>query len=548
MGKKTTILILAGLAAVFMGPLFFPENCRALQTNLGKDTVLDVATTVRWGGAWRVKSRDTKLVEDINTDDGNRNFDKGDMINNLFSAIMDIELRYKDTYGFFIRPKAFYDFAYRDGNSNSSPITNNNGPVWGGPLRNNDDFMDQTKDQLRDKVEILDAYAYGEFNPLGHTFNLRVGRQVVSWGESIFLLNSISSAQSPVDATAAHNPGTELRDIFLPVGQVYGQLDLTDNLTLEAYYQWEWEENRIDEAGSYFSTDDYLFRAGKRYLVPVDLSYGLAASIDSTGRDLAKNSGQWGVALRYLVPALDDTEFGLYYVNYHDKMPEMIGSFSGGTPYLDWTTLVPGPDGELLNLVDGSSYKIKYAQNIHLIGASFGTVLFDTNVSGEVSYRSNQPVMVADPNNILGFSYNRAHALQAQLSFIHILSQRLALIWDDATLLGEVGFNQVDGEDGDLVDNSFAWGGTVELDMTWFNLVLPKLDLTIPVVYQFNPHGTSPVPGTFSEHSDSLGVSLNFTYRSVYQVGLGYTTYIGKPEDNPLTDRDFVSIDFKYTF
>ncbi len=548
MRQKTLMMIMAGLVMVLPGVLLFPGSSLAVQTNLGKDTVLDVATTLRWGGAWRVKDRDSKLVSDINSDDGDRNFDKGDMINNQFSAIMDIELRYKDTYGFFLRPKAFYDFAYRDGNSNNSPITNNNGPVWGGPLHDNDDFMDQTKDQLRDKVEILDAYAYGEFNPLGHAFNLRVGRQVVSWGESIFLLNSISSAQSPVDATAAHNPGTELRDIFLPVGQVYGQLDLSENLTLEAYYQWEWDENRIDEAGSYFSTDDYLFRAGKRYLVPVDLSYGLAASIDSTGRDLAKNSGQWGAALRYLVPSLDDTEFGLYYINYHDKMPELIGSFSGGTPYLDWTTLVPGPDGELLNLVDSSSYKIKYAQNIHLVGASFGTVLFDTNVSGEVSYRSNQPVMVADPNNILEFSYNRAHVLQGQVSFIHIMSQRLALIWDDATLLGEVGFNRVDGEDGDLIDDSFAWGGTVELDMTWFNLLLPKLDLTVPVVYQFNPHGTSPVLGTFSEHNDSLGVSLNFTYRSVYQVGFGYTTYIGKPEDNKLTDRDFVSMNFKYTF
>ena len=411
-----------------------------------------------------------------------------------------------------------------------------------------DDFMDQTKDQLRDKVEILDAYAYGEFNPAGHFFNLRVGRQVVSWGESLFLLNSISSGQSPVDATEAHSPGTELRDIFLPVGQVYGQLDLVDNLTLEAYYQWEWEENRLDEAGGYFSTDDYLFRAGNRYLVPVDLDYGLAASIDYTGRDQAKSSGQWGVALRLLVPALDDTEFGLYYINYHEKMPEMIGSFTGGIPYRDWTQLVPGPDGDLLNLVDSSSFRIKYPENIHLIGASFGAVLFDTNVSGEVSYRTNLPVMVADPNNILEFSYNRAHVLQGQVSFIHIVSQRFNLLWDDATLLGEIGCNKVTGEDGTLIDDDFAWGGTVEFDMTYYNLVLPKLDLTIPVVYQFNPHGTSPVLGTFVEHSDSLGISLNFTYRSVYQMGLGYTTYIGKPEDNPLTDRDFVSLNFKYTF
>ena len=36
----------------------------------------------------------------------------------------------------------------------------------------------------------------------------------MSWGESLFIANGISSAQSPLDLTKANIPGTELKDIF----------------------------------------------------------------------------------------------------------------------------------------------------------------------------------------------------------------------------------------------------------------------------------------------------------------------------------------------
>ena len=33
------------------------------------------------------------------------------------------------------------------------------------------------------------------------------------------------------------------------------------------------------------------------------------------------DSGQWGVALRYLAEDFNDTEFGFYYMNYHSRLP-----------------------------------------------------------------------------------------------------------------------------------------------------------------------------------------------------------------------------------
>jgi hypothetical protein len=481
-------------------------------------------------------------------DDGNRNFDKGDMINNLFSAVIDAELRYKD-FGVFVRPRAYYDFAYENPNANNSPETNNNGPLYGGPLTATNEFLEKTQDLHRDKIEILDAFAYGTFDLSGHDLTLRVGRQVVSWGESLFLLNSISSAQSPVDATKLNAPGVELRDVFLPTGQVYAQADLVRNFTFEGFYQWEWDRNRIDEAGAYFSTDDFLYEAGRRILVPVDLESGLAATIDRASDDEADDAGQWGVALRYTAEKLNDTEFGFYFMNYHEKMPLLIGSFAGGSPSMDWTGIVPGPDGELLNLVDGSSYFLSYAEDVKLYGVSFSGIIGDTNVAGEVSYRDNFPVMVADANNILEISYEDAQVLQAQVSFIHIFSPLFAPFWDQTTLLGEVGMNQVYGTGGaDLVNDRFAWGGAVEVDLDFYNFLLPRLDMKIPLIFEFFPSGTSSVLGTFSEDANKFGVGLNFTYRGVYEFGVGYTAFLGDADDNPISDRDFLSCYVSYTF
>ena len=532
----------------FFALSLFKSDLFSFRFQLKNGVLIDLPTTVKWGGAWRVEDQDDKILKNINADDGDRNFDKGDMINNRFSIIIDGELKYKN-FGIFVRPRAYYDFAYKGKNANDSYFTNNNVAIYGGPLSKKDEFMDEVEHLYKRKAEILDAYAYGEFNLSGHRLNLRIGKQVVSWGESIFLLNSISSAQSPIDGTAANAPGTELRDIFLPVAQVYAQFDLTSKLTLQTYYQFQYEQNRLDEAGAYFSSTDYLYRAGRRFLIPILPQKGLAVSIDRSGIDYAKDSGQWGIALRYFAENLNATDFGLYYINYHSKMPQIVGSFSGGHRSIDWTKLIPGKKGFILNLLDQSSYEIKYYENIELVGFSFGTTLGDINVSGEVSYRWHYPVMVTNPKSNLKFIYKDACALQAQVSFMSIISQSLALLWDQATITGEIGYNQVNGvKASKLKNDKSAWGGVVKFEMKYFNVLFPELTLAIPIKYKFNPSGVSSVLGTFTKHSDSVSTGLNFNLHEVYSFGINYTAYIGGAKHNSLNDRDYISVDFKYTF
>jgi hypothetical protein len=513
----------------------------AMQFELSDDAKLDVDVSLTYGAAWRAKSSDSFLADGDPTHPfrlgsaGDGNFDRKDMINNRFSAMVDIDFQYKD-YGIFVRPRAYYDRAYDESADFNNP--------------NDWKFVDETKDLHRDKVEILDAFAYGLFEVGDHSINLRIGKQVASWGESLFILNGVSAAQSPIDATAANVPGVELKDLFLPVEQILLEIGLSDSLTLSTFYQWKWDKTRLDEAGSYFSTTN-LVDDGIR-----DTKNAFLRGADKNPDD----DGQWGAALRFMPEALEGTEFGLYYINYHEKLPyventvPLLISFAGLPPALG-----------------GGQYWLNYSDNVQLYGASVSSMVGDTNVAFEASYRKDLSVQVeqedmafpitGDPatDGMLAYvsdlintserNWNNedVDVLQVQMSSISILPQ--TSFYDNLTVTAEVGVNRVvGGRDGKkLWNDRTAWGGTVKAAFDYFQ-VLQNLDLQIPITYKFNPNGVSSVLGTFDEKDDSIGTSFDFTYDAVYKLGLGYTAFLNDAEDNNKADRDFYSLNLKYTF
>ena len=549
----TVTFLLCGLLSVDVGVV------RAMQFEFSDDAKLDFDVSLTYGAAWRAKSADDELAYDDPNNPfrlgsaGDRNFDRGDMINNRVSAMIDIDFQYKD-YGFFVRPRAYYDRAY-DKSADFNDSTD-----W--------KFVDETKDLHRDKVEILDAFAYGLFTVGGHDVSLRVGEQVVSWGESLFILNGVSAAMSPIDATAANVPGVELKDLFLPVGQVMAQVSLTDSLAISAFYQWEWDETRLDEAGSFFSTTELLNDAIR------DHQYGVLRGGDNDPDD----DGQWGVSMRYTAEELNGTEFGLYYINYHEKLPfventvPLLLTFSAPMA----ATLPPASQMPFIMGLMGAgagTYNLNYSDNVQLLGASVSGMIGDTNVAVEASYRKDLTVQVHQPDTVIAptgdpyadFGLGMVSALinssernweneevdvvQVQASAISIF--RDSPVYDNLTVTGEIGVNRVvGGRDGKkLWNDRTAWGGTVKAAFDYFQ-ILPNLDLQVPITYNFNPSGTSSVLGTFVEDADRLGVGLDFTYDAVYKLGLGYTAFLNDADKDGanLADRDFYSLNLKYTF
>ena len=187
-----------------------------------------------------------------NFDDPNRNFEKGDLITNAFSALVEMNFKYEN-FGFKASGNAFYDFVYHGKNSNDSPypygINKYEAPV--------DEFTGQTRYTNGGRFRALDFFAYGNFDVFDTNLSLRVGNQVVAWGESLFFGNT-SFSQGVADATRANSPAAEVKDILLPSPQVSFNWGLTDDFSLIGYYQFDWEQTNLDGVGSYFSRADVV--------------------------------------------------------------------------------------------------------------------------------------------------------------------------------------------------------------------------------------------------------------------------------------------------
>lgn len=516
------------------------SQVQALSFQPNEDLKIDWNTTLTYGLAWRTESRDHALSNGFpnpaiaNIDDGNNAFDKGSLITNRASFLTEMNLNWQQDFGLFMRASGFYDEVYNRSNDNRTGTSN---CFAGGRCSQPNHFPHNTIDQHGKDIRLLDAYVYGAWDLGGHNLNLRVGDQVVSWGESLFIGNGISGAMAPVDATKANTPGVELKELFLPVGQVFGQIDLTDSLSLQAYYQYKWEKTEIDGVGSFFSVTDQMDEGG------FTDAFGITRRLSD---DEPSDSGQYGVALNYVAESLNNTEFGLYYVRFHDKAPQL--------DFLtDWNT---------------ANYQVRYFDNIDLYGASFSTVVGDTNVSGEISYRDGQPVLVDTglvPHPV------RAETMQAQVSFIH--SFGTLPIADNTTLIGELGYNEVldndradsftafvpDGAGGafplttpntdKLYFDKSSWGYTLNLSLEYLN-IFNGWDLTVPLIFSQNLGGDSSLPGTFGmgEGDHRLGVGTTWRYLNNLTLEARYNAFLGDAGDTPFADRDNVGINVKYSF
>lgn len=488
--------------------LYFANPSFSMNFDLGSDMQVDLDTTVKYGFSVRTNDADPDLLANINGDDGNRAFDKGDILSNRLRLTSELDLQYKKL-GIFARGAAFYDDAYNRDSSHDSPATHNS--FVGGSLSDPQGFTDGTLDRHRSDVELLDLYAYGNFYLGDRYAMLRVGRQVVSWGESLFTFGSISAAQSYGDATQLNVPGVELKDVFLPSWQALGQIELTRDLTLAAYYQWEWQANRLDEAGSFFSTSDFLDEGGAYYLgAPNFVAFPRISDND------ASDTGQWGVSLRYIAENLNATEFGFYFLKYHEKMPLFkIDPVAGG-------------------------YHLDYDEDITLIGASVGTVVGDTNIGLEVAYRKDLSIQV---NGTLP-TYKPFDIYQVLFNFQHVFGPQY--IADNFIVTAEAGFNQViDAED--LANDEFAWGYTI-VARPYFYSIFPSLDVSIPLTFKHKVNGDSSLPATWNDDENEISLGFDFTYNQDINFGIKYTEYLGDADDYAKSDRDNLSFTIKYTF
>lgn len=518
--------------------------------DLGDGFTADFGGIVTYSLGMRAEDRSAALTDPLqsgsaNANDGDMNFDQGSLINNRLSLVLEGGIHREDM-GVFVRGSAFYDDAYRNPNDNSAGNAVNK---YGRP----DHFTDETQDYHWLRVRLLDAYAYTRFDLGDMPVDLRAGRQVVSWGESLFFPN-MAGAQSPYDVTKLMVPGAEVKDYVLPTLQGSARISPTPWLSFAAYYQFDYEKNELDGVGSYFSYSD-IVGPGASFLDTLT-PFVVPRSRDVKPPDL----GQWGVGANIAVG--EATDIGLYALVYHDKAP---------TVTLE-TMLIPVLPPLPIFVAAPTGYHLTYFDDITLLGASFTTGIGNVTVAGEVTYREGTPVMIDVPTGLpdpLAMAA-RGEVVQGNLSFVNIIP--VTPLADSIRLLGEatvVHVLDVDGiappvSNGFLpppdrvgIDNlTFArTSGAIQLQAEFgYTNIFNGWDLNVPVTYQGVIFGPSSLPGALGplvglgDHRLSLGA--DFTYLNNLKLGLRYNFLFGSGDvrDRPLADRDYATLSASYAF
>lgn len=384
-----------------------------------------------------------------NGDAGNLNYDKGDQFSSLFKGTHELSIK-KGDFGAFTRFMYFYDSALMD---KKGRYTN---PVSGNYV---DPCADKEGEELACKdIRLLDAYVFANFalNDGANPLSIRVGNQVLSWGESTLIQHGINI--TPIDVGIARLPGADLKEAYIPVGMVWASLGLSENLSAEVFYQYDWQNSYLPVPGTYFSTNDFAGKGGYAQNIQlgfagnpdIDLST-LLAGLNSLGTAAAaplavlnsasasaaqkaaaqaavlqlsqaylawptkvtlrpkgdageikpKDGGQYGVKFEYFSPELGDTELALYYMNYHSRTPVISGrasNFSSAAIQSDLIYMASNKitEDNVSNLAAMSKGFIQYPEDIKLYGFSFNTTLDGTSVAGELAYRQDEPLQIDD--------------------------------------------------------------------------------------------------------------------------------------------------------
>jgi hypothetical protein len=420
------------------------------------------------GASWRLEDPQANLYAGSNapggtasvsnTDDGNLNFAKGDIYSLILKGVHDLELR-KDNFGGVLRFKYWYDSELENGDRAHGTSNNTYVP--------NESLVDTTYNEFAKNkgIRLLDAFVYGEFDIGGMPLDLRLGRQVVSWGESTFIQGGLN-AINPVDVSAFRRPGVEIKEGLLPVGMLYGSLGLTDSITVEGFYEYEWEKYIIDACGTYYADADFAADGCNILTVSNGVSdaYAMANGVYITrdGDVEPEDGGQYGVALRYFAEQLGGTEFGLYYMNLHSRIPTYTGRTSqnealGGPA----APFIPG------NPYGGNpTFYAEFPEDVKTYGLSVATNLGGWALSGEVSFHPDMPVQINSTELLqaaLGLApwspitpvvmalppggtfagYDTFDSTQAQMTVIKTFYRILGT--SQVALVGEVGWAGVSG-------------------------------------------------------------------------------------------------------
>lgn len=526
-------------------------------------------TTIGWG----LNMRTEKAESPTNSLYGNRSVAKFEVFTNTVKASHDLSLT-GDKWGVFIRGNYFYDFDAE-----------------------HETFAGSADNRLVHHGDVTDAYVYFRFGD-DEQFSLRLGKQVISWGENTFIGFSINDINT-VDITKLRVPGVELKDAFIGTPAAYLTWQINDAWSAEVFTLFAYDEIKVDPSGGFFLTGDSFGDGNQAFRDPATglcnapdgapMQFG--NTICDAGDEIPSGGGQWGLALRYYAADLGNgVDFGFYYQNLHDhvfKLGAIAGSAAGGGPeFFRW-----------------------FPENIERWGVSWNTTAGSWAWGGEYGYRKNMKLQ-GDAAAIFGIGFGAAGGLdllaagEGDIRFLtpgtkykkesvrdyghHQLQMTFQRLWgpmpqlagaDQVNTIFEVVHGWVtsmpDNDEFDRFDESITnnWQGFKgRANLTYNNALFNKVNVTLNTVLNWDLRGYSPEFGgakAFIEDRKSFTLGTDFDYKLRYKWGVSHTWFwggtpstndIGDPRTggpalgpgstpgNGVRDRDFLAFHASYVF
>tara|TARA_R110000824_G_scaffold118960_14_gene272110 strand:+ start:233723 stop:235408 length:1686 start_codon:yes stop_codon:yes gene_type:complete len=538
----------SALAAALALGLCAVAPANAAEWNFGEAT-LNVTSTASVGLGMRTSNPDGDLISVLNGgrdttvaaenfDDGNLNFRRGDLFTASLRMVHQADLRWNNL-GAFVSVGYFYDAINNDADSTRRT-----------------DLSSSTRSLAGRGLDLYDAYVYGDFEIANMPLNMRLGNQVINWGESLFRSGGIAQTNA-VDVSKLVTPGTNIREGYLPSPMIYANIGILPSLSLEAYYQFKWRQSELVPVGTFFSSEDLVGDGAQGMFFAGDPggvgAAAFAAGIPRLPSDEPRDSGQYGVGAHYYADSIA-AEFSAYYLRYHSKTPYVSGT-------ANWF-FVAFPTG----------YYSYFPEDIDLYGTSVSFPLGPVAIGAEAVYQPDYPVMLADAvtaaivqstitsaaSRVNGVTYadrtnfiaNAAVTVGPSMAYIGQVPGWIGA--DSIDIITEAGLVSFRGDKpAGVTGDMSAWGFTTSVSATYTNVMLSGLTVTPSLSFSDNVNGVAidrgsagtPVEG---KRSLTLGVATN--YQSALTTSLSYTNSMGGGLITRDSDRDYVTLSASYSF
>jgi hypothetical protein len=545
-GKPARCALLASAMLGTMATWLAAGSAQATEIDVGNPELkIRWDNTVRYNLARRMEGINPLIGNNATTDESDNKFPKGSTVNNRLDLLSEFDLVYQGNKGLRVSAAGWYDNAY------SNDHITNGAKLAGRGSYTGDTYSNFTKRYYNGPSgELLDAFVFGNFDFGTTSVRLKAGKHSLFWGDVTFnSTHSVAYSQMPQDTRKQlSSPGIEAKETVLPVSQLSGQLQVSDDLAFAGFYFLDWKPNRLPEGGTYYGAADFLFQGPNRFSLAPGFAISNAPSIGPDSKH-----GNFGLNMRWSPAWLDGT-LGVYYRKFDDRTP--------------WST-------PQINAVPGGFYRLAYARDTELYGIGLNKNLGRVAFAAELSQRRNTAFINSgiNPVTLEGPLGNSTHLiangtllgnLSASVPYTavaEIAYSRWNKVTRNANLFKGDGYAGCTGLNVDFACATKDYVGVSLLFIPKFLQLIPGGDLSIPMFYQVGVKGNAATLSGGNKGAGTRSIGVQLDYRALHKFSLTYSDFMTKFRNagtaaspnlvgnGPLyNDRGLLTFTYSYSF